>query len=110
MRIPTRTVGDASAVKSRLVSTKPCKLFSILGQNLNAATRYIQVHETAVVPAAGATAKFSIPVAAAPQYYAWDLSSVGVDLDACTVVVSTDASTYVDPAANDATIQAVLLG
>ena len=111
-RIPTLKLPNADAgalVASRVITTKPCKLLSIVVLNTNAAIRYFQIHETASLPADGAVPDVpSIPVSAnsAMQF---DFGAGGLDLDALTICNSTTAATKTIGAA-DAAILAILQG
>ncbi len=105
MRVPTQGVGNAARVASRVISTKGCKVYTILGYNSGAA-QFIQVHEAAALPNDGAVPKHSFPVGA-QQYFSFDLSIYGEDLDACTVCNSSTDNTKTIGAA-DVSIQAIL--
>jgi hypothetical protein len=105
MRIPTQSIGNGALVASRIVATQPRKLFSVVGYNSGAA-QFIQVHESATLPAEAAVPKHSFPVGAA-QFYSFDLGLVGEDLDAITICNSSTAATKTIGAA-DVSIQAIL--
>lgn len=108
MRYPTRTVGDATLVTSRVVSTGFTRLAAVLGHNNSGADVYIQVHETSAVPAGGAVPRFSV-LAFTGLPYSFALPAV-VDMDKCTVVVSSTLNTYTAVAGTPATIQAIVAG
>lgn len=111
MRTPTRHVPNADAgtlVASRIVSTVPCKLFTLLVHNTGP-DQFIQIHETATLPANGQKPVLpSIPVAA-NTIEAIDLGIVGVDLAACTICNSTTATDKTIGAA-DCQISAIIAG
>lgn len=92
MRNPTRVVGNSAQVTSRVISTVPCKLYSVIGFNNSGATEYVQVHQTSSLPSNGAVPIFSFSVND-QQYFSFDIGIVGVDLDAVTVAASTTLST-----------------
>lgn len=105
MRYPVIRKGDGSLVKTRVLSAGPCRLSALVGVN-NGAAAYIQIHETAAVPAGGSVPAFAFPADAA-RAYAFALPNP-VDLDACTVVVSSTLATYTDPGGTPVTIQGLL--
>lgn len=113
MRTPTRHVPNADAgtlVASRVISTKPCKLFSVLVLNTSGSTQYIQIHETTSLPNNGQKPVLpSMPVAAG-QFAAIDLGvPAGVDLAACTICNSSTADVKTIGAA-DCQISAIIAG
>lgn len=105
MRYPVIAKGNGALVKTRVVSIGPCRLTAVIGVN-NGADAFIQIHETAAVPSAAAVPKFSVPIDAA-RAYAFALPNP-VDLDACTVVVSSTLDSYTDPGGTPVTIQALI--
>ena len=111
-RIPTRTVpntGGGTLVSNQVLSTKGCKLLSLMIFNNNAGTQYIQVHETATLPADTAVPKLpAIPVASKAVVNI-DFGVNGIDLDALTVCNSSTPDTKTIGGA-DCAIAAVLLG
>lgn len=108
MRNPTRVIGNATLATSLVVSTVPCKLYTISGVNNNAAQRYIQVHNKAALPVNGTVPIFSFPVGTG-QYFSFDISFQGADLDAVTLANSTvvDALTL---GSADCAFQAIIAG
>jgi len=111
-RVPTQTVpnaGGGSLVASRVLSTKGCKLLSLLVYNNNAAQQFIQVHETNALPADGSIPKLpAIPVGG-KSITNIDLGVNGIDLDALTVCNSSTPDTKTIGAA-DCAIAATILG
>lgn len=106
MNTPTQSVGDATLVTSRVVKKTYTRLAAFLGHNNSGNDVYIQVHETAAVPAGGAVPKFSV-LAMANLPFSFALPAV-VDMDACTIVVSSTLATYTAVAGTPATIQALI--
>lgn len=106
LAVGTKLVGDATLTNRRIVSARNCKVHTILGENTSGSTVYILCFETNNLPANGAVAKFSTPVAA-NQYYSIDFGAIGVDLDALTVCESSTARTLTIGSSN-ITVQAVL--
>lgn len=93
MKKPTLKIGTGALVASRVISTLPGKLLSVMVLNTNAAQQYIQIHESATLPANGAVPALpAIPVAAGAVVM-FDLGGVGIDLDACTICNSSTAAT-----------------
>lgn len=109
--IPTQIVPNApgtSLVASRVLSTRPCKLYAVIVFNNSASTQYIQIHETTTLPANGVAPKIpSIPVAAGTTVMVDVGGQVGMDLDALTVCNSSTAATKTIGAA-DCMISVVL--
>ncbi len=95
MRIPTQKVPNADVgtlVASRIVSTGACKLLAVIVLNTNGSQQYIQVHESATVPAEGQVPDLpSIPVAGGTVAM-FDFGP-GVDLDNCTICNSSTSAT-----------------
>lgn len=96
MRSPTQKVPNTNGgalVASQIISTLGCKLLSILVFNSNAAQQYIQVHESATLPANGAVPVLpAIPVAGGAVVQ-FDVGGFGIDLDACVICNSSTAAT-----------------
>jgi hypothetical protein len=106
MRYPTKHVGNADLVLTRVVSIAFCRLVGLLGHNNAAADLYIQVHETAAVPSADAVPVFSV-LANSELPYSFALPAP-VDLSACTIVASTAVEKYTATTGTPVTIQALL--
>lgn len=108
-RTPTRKIpnsGGGQLVASRVLSTTGIKLFGLIVLNTGPA-QFIQVHETASLPANGLyPALPSIPVAA-NGVTMFSFGDWGVDLDALTVCNSTTAETKTIGAANCAIVAIV---
>ena len=88
----TQSVGDATRVASRIISKGACQLMQIMGNNGNGATRYIQVHEAAALPAEAAVPKFTFKVAAGADFLI-DFGTLGVGLAACVICTSSTQDT-----------------
>lgn len=110
-QIPTMIVPNSpgtSLVASRVISTRPCKVYAIIVLNTSGATQYVQIHETTSLPANGVAPKIpSIPVAAGAVVMIDVGGNVGLDLDALTICNSSTAATKTIGAA-DCMISAVL--
>lgn len=78
-------------VTSRVISTTPCKLLSIIVLNTGAA-QYIQVFESATVPANGAVPELPAVYVAASSTVQFDFLN-GVDMDAVSVSNSSTSAT-----------------
>jgi len=104
--VTTRVVGNSALTNSLIVTTKPTKLFTILGQNTSADVGYIQVFNTVAGATNGATPILSFPVAASPQYYSLDFGYYGADFDAIVVKTSSTSTTLTLTSASY-TIQAI---
>lgn len=105
--VATSVIGNASLTNSLVVSSKPgTKLYALTGYNSASSTQYIQILQTNGVPTNAVTPTFSIPVAAG-NYYSFDFSTYGADLNKITVVVSTNAAT-VGLAPANTSIQAII--
>jgi hypothetical protein len=105
MRIPTKSIGDATLRNTLGVSKKPQKLFAVLGYN-SGPDQFIQVHERSLLVGDDLVPKHSFPVASG-QYFSFDLGLVGEDLDAIIICNSTTAETLT-LGAEDVSIQAIL--
>lgn len=112
MKTPTLKIpnaGGGGLVASRVISARPCKLLALIVYNDAAAQQYIQVHETAAVPADGEVPALPpIPVAG-KGVVMFDFGPNGLDLDACSVCNSSTAATKTIGAA-DCAIVGVLHG
>lgn len=114
--VPTTVVGNSAltnvlvvrpiSTNNPSITTAPVKLYAVTGQNTSGSTIYIQIHQSTTNPATGAIPVFCIPVGA-NQFYSYDFSYYGVNLDSCTITASTSASTN-NPATAVATIQAII--
>lgn len=85
--VATRVVGNAALTNKRLVSGRPCKLYTVLGQNTGP-DQFIQVFQTNALPANNAVPVFSFAIGAG-QYFSLDFGQYGADLDAVYVCCST---------------------
>ena len=109
MRYPTRSIGDAALVASRVVSIGYVRLAAVLGHNNHTLDVYIQIHELAAAPTSGTgvVPKFSV-LAFAGLPYSFALPAV-VDMDKCVVCVSSVLASYTQVGAGTyATIQAIV--
>lgn len=97
-------VGNAAYTNSLVVSTTFTKVRAITGYE-SATSQFIQVFNAGTVPSNGSVPLFSFPVAAG-QYFSFDFSFYGVDLDACVVCTSSTANVLTLGAA-DCSIQAI---
>ncbi len=105
----TTVVGNTSVVASRLISSKPCKLFAVMGFNAATNSQYVFIFESKVAPTNGQSGRLGpFPVGAA-QFYSIDLSAYGADLDAVYVGMSTNNVLYTNCPTN-CTIQAIIAG
>jgi hypothetical protein len=102
---PTQVIGNGALVQKRVVRLNACKLAALVGFN-NGADAYVQIHETAAEPAAGAVPIFAFQ-ADAGRPYSFALP-IGVDMGACTVVFSSTLDTYTASAGTPGSIQAIL--
>lgn len=103
-KIPNGDVG--TLVASQIISTGPIKLLSLILLNTKNSLQYIQVHESATLPADAANPDVpSIPVGAGAIVMI-DFGP-GIDLDACTVCNSSSATQKTIGAA-DCQIQALI--
>jgi len=88
-KIPNADGG--ALVASRVIATSPCKLLSVIVLNTGAA-QYIQIFESATVPANGAVPELPAVYVAASSTVQFDFLN-GVDLDACSISNSSTAAT-----------------
>lgn len=88
----TRTYGNTSYVPYRVISKGPVKLYAIIGYNNGPAQFVMIFNKTNAPPTNGMTGVFSFPVAAS-NYFSFDLSYYGANLDAVVVCNSTTAQT-----------------
>ncbi len=105
MRFPTQVIGNGALVTNRIVRTGFCRLVGVVGVN-NGADMYVQVHETAAVPADNAVPLFSFP-ADAGRAYGFNFPNP-IDLSACTVVASSALEKKTAVSGTPVTIQAIL--
>ncbi len=104
----TKVVGDTSRVASRLIWSKPAKLFAVMGYNAQTNSQFVFIFESGSTPTNGQAGKLGpFPIGAAQGYYV-DLSAYGADLDAITVGISTSDTTFTNSATN-CTIQAIIV-
>ena len=94
----TIAVGNAVLTNSLIVATAPVKLYAVMGYNSGPA-QFVQVFQTNAVPNNGMFAKHSFPVGA-QQFYSFDFSYYGENLDAVSVANSTTADTLTLGATN----------
>lgn len=104
--IATKVIGNATYTNAIVASTRPCKLYQVLGYNSSASTQYIQVHQTNAIPANGVVPIFSFPVATG-NYFSLDFGVYGVELDAVMICNSSTADTKTI-GSTDCGIQAVI--
>ncbi len=104
----TKVVGDTSRVASRLIWSKPAKLFAVMGYNAQTNSQFVYVFASATAPTNGQSGRLGpFPVGAA-QYYSIDLSAYGADLDAIYIGIST-SDLYFTNSATNGTIQAIIV-
>lgn len=89
-------------VASRVISTAPCKLLSIIVLNTGAA-QYIQVFESPTVPANGAIPELPAVYVAASSTVQFDFLN-GVDMDSLSISNSSTAATKTIGAADCAIV------
>jgi hypothetical protein len=65
---PTAQYTSDAAIAGAIVRDVPCVLAGFIATNANAATRFIQVHDSKTVPADGAVPLMSFKIAAGEQY------------------------------------------
>lgn len=102
-KIPNADGG--ALVASRVIATAPCKLLSIIVLNTGAA-QYIQVFESATVPANGAVPELPAVYVGATSTVQFDFLN-GVDMDAVSISNSSTAATKTIGAA-DCAITAII--
>lgn len=116
-QVPTTVVGNSQLTNALICipvttnrTTSPIKLYAVTGQNTSNGVVYVQIHQSTTVPTNNATPIFSYPVPATSAngngYYYVDFGYYGVNLDSCTVVMST-TSTNLTIGSASATIQAI---
>ena len=87
MNVPTRKIPNADGgalVASRVISTTPVKLLSLIVLNAGPA-QYIQLFESATVPADAAVPELPSVSVAADSTVQFDFGFHGVDFDALSV-------------------------
>lgn len=90
---PNAASKGGALVASRIICTIPCKLLAVIVLNTNVAVRYLQVFESATLPADGdVPALPAIPVAAGGATM-FQFGDHGVDLDCLTICNSSTAAT-----------------
>ncbi len=99
-------VGNASYTNMLIAATTPVKLYAVTGYNSAGSTEYIQIFQTNSVPASGAVPTFSIPVAS-QQYFDFDFSYYGADLDS-VIVCSSTSPTALSLSAVNCSMQAII--
>jgi hypothetical protein len=87
----TTVTGNASLTNLLAVSQVPVKLYAVIGYNSAGSPEFVQVFNTETSPTNGTVPVFSIPVAAG-QYFSFDFSYYGADLDNVWVASSSTAS------------------
>lgn len=94
MKIKTWLIGDCTPVNNRVVFTSPGRLLWIYARHNLASAIYLQVHDTQECPPTGNMARLTF---LAPQKVTFSpvLPDLGIDLKACSLVFSSDATTYV---------------
>lgn len=113
IKTPVVTVpntGGGNLVASRIISTVPAKLLAVMVTNTAGSIQYLQVHESATLPANGAVPKLpSVALAAGPSTTMFSFGDYGVDLDAITLCNSSTSATKTIGSA-DCQIVAILNG
>ncbi len=103
----TQVVGNGALVSTRIVSTGYCQLRSVFGYN-NSTACYIQIHQSATVPADQAVPLIAYAAPANSNHYLIPGGAVAVDLSACTIVCSSTLATYTAIGGTTVTIQALI--
>jgi hypothetical protein len=103
-QVATRVYGTTVATNRLVIPMASPKIYALSGYTTT--TQFIMVFQTNALPANGTVGIFSIPVTAG-QFYSFDWSFYGVDLDKVTICNSTTANTLT-LGASDTTFQAVL--
>lgn len=111
MNTPTRKIPNADGgalVASRVISTTPVKLLSLIVLNTGPA-QYIQLFESATVPANAAVPELPSVYVAADSTVQFDFGVYGIDFDALSVSnSSTEAAKTIGSA--DCAITAIVRG
>lgn len=95
MRTATRKIPNADGgalVASRVISTTPIKLLSLIVLN-DGPAQYIQLFESATVPAEGAVPELPAVYVAADSTVQFDFGVYGIDFDFLSVCNSSTAAT-----------------
>jgi hypothetical protein len=98
----TNVSGNAALVHSRIVGDRPVTLVGVTGYNNRGTDCFIQVHESATVPANGAVPMFSFQAYANLQY-AHEIPGGGVGLSKCVIVASSTLATLTITTGTNAT-------
>jgi len=102
MNIPTKKIPNGSGgglVASRVISTTPIKLLSLIVLNTGGA-QYIQLFETTTVPADSAVPVIPAVYVGANSTVQFDFGVFGIDFDALCVCNSSTAETKTIGSAN----------
>lgn len=111
MNTPTRKIPNADGgalVASRVISTTPVKLLSLIVLNTGGA-QYLQLFESTTVPAEGAVPELPAVYVGANSTVQFDFGVFGIDFDSLSVCNSSTAATKTIGAA-DCAITAVVRG
>lgn len=108
MFFPNRTVGDGTLIDKRVIAAGFARLVAIVGFNNGGADIYVQIHETATEPSAGAVPKFAFN-ASAGLPYSFALPAA-VDMSAIYVAASSTLATYTATGATNVSIQGIVAG
>jgi hypothetical protein len=111
MNTPTRKIPNADGgalVASRVISTTPIKLFSLIVLNTGGA-QYIQLFESGTVPIDTTVPELPAVYVAANSTVQFDFGVLGVDFDSLSVSNSSTAATKTIGAA-DCAITAIVRG
>lgn len=100
-------VGNSSLTNSRTIYAAPLKLFTVSGYNASPSLLYVQIFGTVTNATNGATPLYSLPVNTT-NWYSFDFTAVGLNLDACKVCVSSNATTLTLTPSNTTSIQATI--
>lgn len=109
---PARKVpnsGGATYVTNQVIATKAVKLVSLAVYNSGAA-KFIQLHETATLPADGAVPAYPPIAIAGTTFLVIDFGNAGVDFDALTICNSSTGPTKTIGAADCAIVATVIRG
>lgn len=111
MKTPTRKIPNSDGgalVASRVISTTPIKLFSLIVLNTGAA-QYIQLFESATVPADSAVPELPAVRVGASTTTQFDFGVQGIDFDSLSVSNSSTAASKTIGSA-DCAIVAIVAG
>lgn len=92
--IDVRAIGTTALTNYRVISTTPCKVFTVMGYNSFTAQQYVFLFEAAAAPTNGQAGRFGPFPVGSDQFYSVDLSAYGADVDKLTVGISTTSNTF----------------